>query len=146
MLQQATLPVVSLFEPWFVDFCDKSSHFVSSRRVLRDGWKKNERGRRWVKEEDGDEMMLSTPACKSESQILILSPPSVLQQAERGPAYMTTGQFAPQALGRRDRPEAVQNARHQAFDMRMQSREQHNKVRLLVGPNGFHTKIINTKH
>ncbi|TMS12168.1 5'-3' exoribonuclease 2 [Larimichthys crocea] len=50
------------------------------------------------------------------------------KQAERGPAYMTTGQFAPQALGRRDRPEAVQNARHQAFDMRMQSREQHNKI------------------
>ncbi|TKS75349.1 5'-3' exoribonuclease 2 [Collichthys lucidus] len=49
------------------------------------------------------------------------------KQAERGPAYMTTGQFAPQALGRRDRPEAVQNARHQAYDMRMQSREQHNK-------------------
>uniref|UniRef100_A0A8C4FAH0 5'-3' exoribonuclease n=1 Tax=Dicentrarchus labrax TaxID=13489 RepID=A0A8C4FAH0_DICLA len=46
---------------------------------------------------------------------------------QRGPAYMTTGQFAPQALGRRDRPEAVQNARHQAYDMRMQSREQHNK-------------------
>ncbi|XP_073348976.1 5'-3' exoribonuclease 2 [Pagrus major] len=46
---------------------------------------------------------------------------------QRGPAYMTTGQFAPHALGRRDRPEAVQNARHQAYDMRMQSREQHNK-------------------
>ncbi|XP_029318643.1 5'-3' exoribonuclease 2 isoform X3 [Cottoperca gobio] len=40
---------------------------------------------------------------------------------QRGPAHMTSGQFAPQALGRRDRPEAVQNARHQAFDMRMQS-------------------------
>uniref|UniRef100_A0A8C2Z949 5'-3' exoribonuclease n=1 Tax=Cyclopterus lumpus TaxID=8103 RepID=A0A8C2Z949_CYCLU len=46
-------------------------------------------------------------------------------EQQRGPAHMTTGQFAPQALGRRDRPEAVQNARHQAFDMRMQ----HNKVR-----------------
>ncbi|XP_069579796.1 5'-3' exoribonuclease 2 isoform X2 [Brachyistius frenatus] len=45
-------------------------------------------------------------------------------KAERqGPAYLTTGQFTPHALGRRDRPEAVQNARHQAFDMRMQ----HNK-------------------
>ncbi|KAF0023957.1 hypothetical protein F2P81_024587 [Scophthalmus maximus] len=39
---------------------------------------------------------------------------------QRGPAYLTGGQFAPQALGRRDRPEPVQNARHQAFDMRMQ--------------------------
>uniref|UniRef100_A0A3B4UHB3 5'-3' exoribonuclease n=1 Tax=Seriola dumerili TaxID=41447 RepID=A0A3B4UHB3_SERDU len=51
-----------------------------------------------------------------------------MKQAEQqGPAYLTTGQFAPQALGRRDRPEPVQNARHQAYDMRMQSREQHNK-------------------
>lgn len=49
---------------------------------------------------------------------------------QQGPAYLTTGQFAPHALGRRDRPDAVQNARHQAYDMRMQSsREQHNKVR-----------------
>uniref|UniRef100_A0AAX7V7S3 5'-3' exoribonuclease n=1 Tax=Astatotilapia calliptera TaxID=8154 RepID=A0AAX7V7S3_ASTCA len=40
---------------------------------------------------------------------------------QQGPAYLTTGQFAPHALGRRDRPEAVQNARHQACDMRMQS-------------------------
>ncbi|XP_068454828.1 5'-3' exoribonuclease 2 isoform X2 [Clinocottus analis] len=44
-------------------------------------------------------------------------------EQQRGPAHMTTGQFAPHALGRRDRPEAVQNARHQAADMRMQ----HNK-------------------
>uniref|UniRef100_A0A3P8V8N8 5'-3' exoribonuclease 2 n=1 Tax=Cynoglossus semilaevis TaxID=244447 RepID=A0A3P8V8N8_CYNSE len=44
----------------------------------------------------------------------------------QGPAYMTSGQFAPQALGRGGRPEAVQNARQQAFNMRMQSREQHN--------------------
>ncbi|CAB1444946.1 unnamed protein product [Pleuronectes platessa] len=41
-------------------------------------------------------------------------------EKNRGPAYLTTGQFAPQALGRRDRPDAVQNARHQAHDMRMQ--------------------------
>lgn len=41
---------------------------------------------------------------------------------------MTSGQFAPQALGRRDRPEPVHNARYQAYDMRMQSVEQHNKV------------------
>uniref|UniRef100_A0A665UM22 5'-3' exoribonuclease n=1 Tax=Echeneis naucrates TaxID=173247 RepID=A0A665UM22_ECHNA len=47
---------------------------------------------------------------------------------QQGPAYLTTGQFAPHALGRRDRPEPVQNARHQAYDMRMHSREQHNKV------------------
>uniref|UniRef100_A0A665UM72 5'-3' exoribonuclease n=1 Tax=Echeneis naucrates TaxID=173247 RepID=A0A665UM72_ECHNA len=46
---------------------------------------------------------------------------------QQGPAYLTTGQFAPHALGRRDRPEPVQNARHQAYDMRMHSREQHNK-------------------
>ncbi|CAL8314988.1 unnamed protein product [Merluccius merluccius] len=45
-------------------------------------------------------------------------------KAERAPAYLTTGQFAPQALGGRNRPDAVHNARHQAFDMRMQ----HNQV------------------
>uniref|UniRef100_A0A3Q3QNA0 5'-3' exoribonuclease n=1 Tax=Monopterus albus TaxID=43700 RepID=A0A3Q3QNA0_MONAL len=50
-----------------------------------------------------------------------------MKAEQQGPAYLTTGQFAPQALGRRDRPEPVQNARHQAYDMRMQSREQHNK-------------------
>ncbi|XP_059211918.1 5'-3' exoribonuclease 2 isoform X2 [Centropristis striata] len=53
-----------------------------------------------------------------------------MKAEQRGPAYMTTGQFAPQALGRRDRPEAVQNARHQAYDMRMQ----HNKPS--AGPSG----------
>ncbi len=55
-------------------------------------------------------------------------PSSLWQMEQRGPAYLTTGQFAPHALGRRDQPEAVQNAMHQAYDMRMQSREQHNKV------------------
>lgn len=55
-----------------------------------------------------------------------------LQAEQQGPAYLTTGQFAPQALGRRDRPEPVQNARHQAYDMRMQAREQHNKVQWVV--------------
>ncbi|XP_068565193.1 5'-3' exoribonuclease 2 isoform X2 [Cebidichthys violaceus] len=53
-----------------------------------------------------------------------------MKAEQRGPAYLTSGQFAPQALGRRDRPEAVQNARHQAFDMRMQ----HNKSS--AGPSG----------
>uniref|UniRef100_A0A8C5BFG8 5'-3' exoribonuclease n=1 Tax=Gadus morhua TaxID=8049 RepID=A0A8C5BFG8_GADMO len=43
--------------------------------------------------------------------------------AERPPAYMTGGQFAPQALGGRNRPDTVQNARHQAFDMRMQNNQ-----------------------
>ncbi|KAK5852569.1 hypothetical protein PBY51_006422 [Eleginops maclovinus] len=44
-----------------------------------------------------------------------------MKNEQRGPAFMTSGQFAPQALGRRGGPEAVSNARHQAFDMRMQS-------------------------
>uniref|UniRef100_A0A8C5BC28 5'-3' exoribonuclease n=1 Tax=Gadus morhua TaxID=8049 RepID=A0A8C5BC28_GADMO len=44
-------------------------------------------------------------------------------KAERPPAYMTGGQFAPQALGGRNRPDTVQNARHQAFDMRMQNNQ-----------------------
>ncbi|XP_015251166.1 PREDICTED: 5'-3' exoribonuclease 2 [Cyprinodon variegatus] len=50
-----------------------------------------------------------------------------MKAEQQGPAYLTSGQFAPQALGRRDRPEPVQNARHQAYGMRMQSAEQHNK-------------------
>ncbi|KAI4890028.1 hypothetical protein NFI96_015514 [Prochilodus magdalenae] len=41
-------------------------------------------------------------------------------KAEQAPAYLPGGQFAPQALGGRDRPMPVQNARHAAFDMRMQ--------------------------
>uniref|UniRef100_A0A7N9AR75 5'-3' exoribonuclease n=1 Tax=Mastacembelus armatus TaxID=205130 RepID=A0A7N9AR75_9TELE len=44
-----------------------------------------------------------------------------MKAEQQGPAYLTTGQFAPQALGRRDQPEPVQNARHQAYNMRMQS-------------------------
>ncbi|CAN9507338.1 unnamed protein product [Ophioblennius macclurei] len=44
-----------------------------------------------------------------------------MRAEQQGPAYMTSGQFAPHALGRRDRPDAVQNARQQAFDMRMQN-------------------------
>uniref|UniRef100_A0A672FH58 5'-3' exoribonuclease n=1 Tax=Salarias fasciatus TaxID=181472 RepID=A0A672FH58_SALFA len=43
-----------------------------------------------------------------------------MRAEQQGPAYLTSGQFAPHALGRRDRPDAVQNARQQAFDMRMQ--------------------------
>uniref|UniRef100_A0A8C8MFC0 5'-3' exoribonuclease n=1 Tax=Oncorhynchus tshawytscha TaxID=74940 RepID=A0A8C8MFC0_ONCTS len=53
-----------------------------------------------------------------------------------GPAYMTAGQFAPQALGGRGRPGVVQNARHQAFDMRMQGRDQHNKAGSSDGQDG----------
>ncbi|XP_067098096.1 5'-3' exoribonuclease 2 isoform X1 [Osmerus mordax] len=48
-------------------------------------------------------------------------------KAQQAPSYLTSGQFAPQALGGRGRPQPVENARQQAFDMRMQSREQHNK-------------------
>uniref|UniRef100_A0AAR2M6G2 5'-3' exoribonuclease n=1 Tax=Pygocentrus nattereri TaxID=42514 RepID=A0AAR2M6G2_PYGNA len=41
-------------------------------------------------------------------------------EAQQGPAFLLGGQFAPQALGGRDRPIPVQNARHTAFDMRME--------------------------
>ncbi|XP_013873415.1 5'-3' exoribonuclease 2 [Austrofundulus limnaeus] len=44
-----------------------------------------------------------------------------MKAEQRGPAFLTTGQFAPQALGRRDRPDPVQNARQQAYNMRMHS-------------------------
>uniref|UniRef100_A0A6Q2XWF6 5'-3' exoribonuclease n=1 Tax=Esox lucius TaxID=8010 RepID=A0A6Q2XWF6_ESOLU len=55
---------------------------------------------------------------------------------QRGPAYLTGGQFAPQALGGRGRPDVVQNARHQAFDMRMQGRDQHNRAGTSDGQDG----------
>ncbi|KAI5609426.1 5'-3' exoribonuclease 2 isoform X1 [Silurus asotus] len=49
-------------------------------------------------------------------------------RAERGPAFVTGGQFSPHALGGRDRPMPVHNARHTAYDMRMQgSNFQQNK-------------------
>ncbi|XP_033846370.2 5'-3' exoribonuclease 2, partial [Periophthalmus magnuspinnatus] len=46
---------------------------------------------------------------------------------QQRPAYLTSGQFAPQALGRGGRPEPVQNARNQAFNMRVQAMEHHNR-------------------
>ncbi|KAJ8389375.1 hypothetical protein AAFF_G00120830 [Aldrovandia affinis] len=48
-------------------------------------------------------------------------------KAEQRPSFMPSGQFSPHALGGRDRPQAIQNARHAAFDMRMQGRDQQNK-------------------
>ncbi|XP_056872669.1 5'-3' exoribonuclease 2 isoform X1 [Takifugu flavidus] len=50
-----------------------------------------------------------------------------MKMEQRGPAYLTTGQFTPHALGGRNQPEAVQNARHQAYEMRKQSMERNNK-------------------
>ncbi|XP_054618289.1 5'-3' exoribonuclease 2 isoform X2 [Dunckerocampus dactyliophorus] len=46
---------------------------------------------------------------------------SRMKMQHQGPAYLTTGQFAPHALGRGCQPGPVGNARHQAYDMRMQS-------------------------
>ncbi len=48
-------------------------------------------------------------------------------QAQQGPSCVPGGQFTPQALGGRDRPMAVQNARQTAYDMRMQG-NQRNQV------------------
>ncbi|XP_077366688.1 5'-3' exoribonuclease 2 [Festucalex cinctus] len=44
-----------------------------------------------------------------------------MKREQQGPAYLTGGQFAPHALGRGYQPGAVDNARQQAYDMRMQS-------------------------
>ncbi|XP_019727107.1 5'-3' exoribonuclease 2 isoform X1 [Hippocampus comes] len=44
-----------------------------------------------------------------------------MKREQQGPAYLTGGQFAPHALGRGLQPDAVENARHQAYGMRMQS-------------------------
>ncbi|KPP78609.1 5'-3' exoribonuclease 2-like [Scleropages formosus] len=53
-------------------------------------------------------------------------------KAEQRPAFLPTGQFAPQALGGRAIPQPIQNARHTAFDMRMQGMDQRNMSR--AGP------------
>uniref|UniRef100_A0AAY4CDY1 5'-3' exoribonuclease n=1 Tax=Denticeps clupeoides TaxID=299321 RepID=A0AAY4CDY1_9TELE len=45
---------------------------------------------------------------------------------KQGPAYLPTGQFAPQAIGGQGRPHAIENARHAAYEMRMQGMNQHN--------------------
>uniref|UniRef100_A0A8C1VUI8 5'-3' exoribonuclease n=1 Tax=Cyprinus carpio TaxID=7962 RepID=A0A8C1VUI8_CYPCA len=44
-------------------------------------------------------------------------------KAEQGPSFVPGGQFAPQALGGRDRPMAVQNARQAAYEMRMKGNQ-----------------------
>ncbi|XP_034017832.1 5'-3' exoribonuclease 2 [Thalassophryne amazonica] len=46
-----------------------------------------------------------------------------LKAEQLGPAYMTTGQFAPVALGRGMHPQTVENARQQAYGMRMQDNQ-----------------------
>uniref|UniRef100_A0A672K0W0 5'-3' exoribonuclease n=1 Tax=Sinocyclocheilus grahami TaxID=75366 RepID=A0A672K0W0_SINGR len=53
----------------------------------------------------------------------------------QGPSFVPGGQFAPQALGGRDRPMAVQNARQTAYEMRMKG-NQRNQV--YVSVNVFH--------
>uniref|UniRef100_A0A674NSH5 5'-3' exoribonuclease n=1 Tax=Takifugu rubripes TaxID=31033 RepID=A0A674NSH5_TAKRU len=63
---------------------------------------------------------------------------------QRGPAYLTTGQFTPHALGGRNQPEAVQNARHQAYEMRKQSMERNNKVQGLC-TSSVHTESRGAK-
>lgn len=49
-------------------------------------------------------------------------------QREQAPAFLPTGQFAPEVLGRRGTPQPIHNARHTAFEMRMQGQDQRNKV------------------
>ncbi|XP_066576846.1 5'-3' exoribonuclease 2 isoform X2 [Amia ocellicauda] len=48
-------------------------------------------------------------------------------KAEQRPAFLPSGQFAPQALGGRNAPKPIQNARHTAFDMRMHGRDEQNR-------------------
>ncbi|KAK7133989.1 hypothetical protein R3I94_015749 [Phoxinus phoxinus] len=49
-------------------------------------------------------------------------------KAQQGPSFVPRGQFAPQALGGRDRPMAVQNARHSAYEMRMQGNQRNQEA------------------
>uniref|UniRef100_A0A672NTK6 5'-3' exoribonuclease n=1 Tax=Sinocyclocheilus grahami TaxID=75366 RepID=A0A672NTK6_SINGR len=46
----------------------------------------------------------------------------------KGPSFVPGGQFAPRALGGRDRPIAVQNARQTAYDMRMQGNQPYDSL------------------
>lgn len=49
-------------------------------------------------------------------------------KADQGPSFVPRGQFAPQALGGRDRPMAVQNARQAAYEMRMQGNQRNQEA------------------
>nr|XP_006008052.2 PREDICTED: 5'-3' exoribonuclease 2 isoform X1 [Latimeria chalumnae] len=50
-----------------------------------------------------------------------------MKRVNERPAFIPTGQFAPQALGRRgSNPQAIQNPRQAAYEMRMQARDQQN--------------------
>lgn len=49
-------------------------------------------------------------------------------KSQQGPSFVPRGQFAPQALGSRDRPMAVQNARHAAYEMRMQGNQRNQEA------------------
>ncbi|XP_042634194.1 5'-3' exoribonuclease 2-like isoform X1 [Cyprinus carpio] len=49
-------------------------------------------------------------------------------KAEQGPSFVPGGQFAPQALGGRDRPMAVQNARQAAYEMRMKGNQRNQEA------------------
>uniref|UniRef100_A0A671SHR8 5'-3' exoribonuclease n=1 Tax=Sinocyclocheilus anshuiensis TaxID=1608454 RepID=A0A671SHR8_9TELE len=56
----------------------------------------------------------------------------------QGPSFVPGGQFAPQALGGRDRPMAVQNARQTAYEMRMKGNQpwsRFNEFRPIFGEN-----------
>ncbi|KAK7906649.1 hypothetical protein WMY93_015261 [Mugilogobius chulae] len=50
-----------------------------------------------------------------------------MKAEQQRPAYLTSGQFAPHALGRGGRPETIQNPRNQAFNMRVQAMEHNNR-------------------
>lgn len=73
-----------------------------------------------------DQVLITYPyeVVDLESYILVCRSTQMQQQ----PAFMLSGQYAPQAVGGRGRPQAIQNARHTAYDMRMQAINQHNKV------------------
>ncbi|XP_073709170.1 5'-3' exoribonuclease 2 [Garra rufa] len=49
-------------------------------------------------------------------------------KAEQRPSFVPDGQFAPHALGGRDRPMAVQNVRHAAYEMRMQGNQRNQEA------------------
>ncbi|XP_067240531.1 5'-3' exoribonuclease 2 [Chanodichthys erythropterus] len=49
-------------------------------------------------------------------------------KSQQGPSFIPGGQFAPRALGGRDGPMVVQNARHSAYEMRMQGNQRNQEA------------------
>ncbi|CAL1585653.1 unnamed protein product [Knipowitschia caucasica] len=59
-----------------------------------------------------------------------------MKAEQQRPSFLSSGQFAPQALGRGGRPEPVHNARHQAFNMRVQNMDAAQSLKAMMKNGG----------